>query len=404
MIPNATISNQAPSNQAGTSTPHANPNPNPNPTTNASSHAATHAPKKSAGKRAAIVALSALACLSGALGVTALESTALSAHTPWSVDGRSKPKIKKTTKKHKQKTAAAKVSKMQKPKSKAKAKRFQTSQNAPQAQDAVDQANQDTENAENAESTENVENCEYDETAEEYWCDEDFASDEPTEEDATTATPLGVYAIKGNDVVTTGASPATAKAVTAAWKHFATLIPQDRRMMITTFTLIDKRETEYDGQVEETDNTNHTWELRLKAGEDADDFVVVHEFGHLLTLSPQQLDDAVSKRNCNVYRFWEGCPRPNSFSGRFINRFWTPDMVRQAEANSKRFEKRNPGAFVRDYSATNPGEDLADTFAEFVTNAEQPKGNRIVDQKINMFWADPDMMFLRTQIRANGKF
>jgi hypothetical protein len=107
---------------------------------------------------------------------------------------------------------------------------------------------------------------------------------------------------------------------------------------------------------------------------------------------------------CAPYRFWEGCPRPNSFSDQFLRRFWTADLVRQSEADYKKVDRRHPGWFVRDYAATNPGEDMADTFAEFVTTANQPTGTRVVDQKINMFYADPDMASLRNQIRANGRF
>jgi hypothetical protein len=364
-------------------------NPTPTTPTTLTTPTTPTAPTKLMRKRGVIAALAALACLTSVMGAVALDSSASPTQAKQSAsDGRAKPKTKKTGR-HTPKTTAVRVPK--KKRTKPKTAQFQAVENGNDGQDASN----------GEDGIDNLENCEYDETNDEYWCDEESTSIQPATEGATTTE--GVYKINGNEVDTNGASPATAKAVTAAWKHFATLIPQDRRTMITTFSLIDKNETEYDGQVEETDSKNHTWALRLKAGKDADDFVVVHEFGHLLTLSPQQLDSSVSKRNCQTYRFWEGCPRTTSFSGRFIDRFWTPDMVRQTEANHKRFEKRNPGAFVRDYAATNPGEDLADTFAEFVTAAKQPTGNRIVDQKINMFWADPDMMFLRTQIRANGK-
>jgi hypothetical protein len=318
--------------------------------------------------------------------------------------GRTKGKLAKTShkKKQKAKVTTARVRPKHKPKPVAT-----TFQNGQDGQDGADAA--DGHDVENQDWEQNVEGCEYDETNDEYWCDEDAEpsqaiQDTQSAEQEPTTTTGDVYKISGDNVDTSGASPATAKAVTAAWKHFAKLIPAERRTMISTFSLIYKSEQGYDGQVERVDDKNDRWELRLKPGADADDFVVVHEFAHLLTLSQQQLDQQVPEKKCAPHRFWEGCPRPNSFSDQFVRRFWTADLVRQAEADYKKVDRRHPGWFVRDYAATNPGEDMADTFAEFVTTAKQPTGNRVVDQKINMFYADPAMVSLRAQIRANGKF
>lgn len=362
-------------------------------------------PKKStASKRIVIVALSALACLTGI--VAQARMSADSGREASSLNsGRTTGKLAKTSHKKKQKATVTTARVRPKHKPKPVATTFQNRQDELDGADGQD-------GVENQDWEQNVEGCEYDETNDEYWCDEDTEPSQPIQdtqpsestEEKTTTTSEGVYKISGDNVDTSGATPATAKAIIAAWKHFAKLIPAERRTMISTFSLIDKSEQGYDGQVERVDDKNDRWELRLKPGTDADDFVVVHELAHLLTLSQQQLDQRVPERKCAPYRFWEGCPRPNSFSDQFVRRFWTADLVRQAEADYKRVDRRHVGWFVRDYSATNPGEDMADTFAEFVTNANEPTGNRIVDQKINMFWADPDMMFLRAQIRANGKF
>jgi hypothetical protein len=315
--------------------------------------------------------------------------------------GRTKGKLAKTNHKKKQKAKVTTARARPKRKPKPVAITVQNGQDGADGADEQDVENQDWE--------QNLESCEYDETNDEYWCGEDTEPSQDTQpsestEEETTTTSEGVYKISGDNVDTTGATPATAKAVTAAWKHFAKLIPAERRTMISTFSLIDKSEQDYDGQVERVDDKNDRWELRLKPGPDADDYVVAHEFAHLLTLSQQQLDQQVPEKKCAPHRFWEGCPRPNSFSDQFVRRFWTANLVRQAEADHKKVDRRHPGWFVRDYAATNPGEDLADTFAEFVSNAQQPTGNRVVDQKINMFYDDPDMASLRDQIRANGKF
>jgi len=64
------------------------------------------------------------------------------------------------------------------------------------------------------------------------------------------------------------------------------------------------------------------------------------------------------------------------------------------------FYERYQDRFVTEYAATNPGEDLAETFAVFVLN-ERPTGSTIADQKLNLLWADPEMVSLRDEIRWN---
>jgi hypothetical protein len=209
-----------------------------------------------------------------------------------------------------------------------------------------------------------------------------------------------VFPVSGDTIDVSGADPRVARTAVVTWNRFAKLIPSHRRQMIRTFALLPS-DDEYDGQVQRNDARPSEWALRLKPGDGYNlDFLNVHEFGHLLTLSQEQLDDRVSEARCTTYRFWEGCPKPNSFTERFVKQFWTPDMARQADTDDNRVYKQHPRWFVRDYSATNPGEDLADTFAEFVLEPKPTKA-RVVDQKLNLFWSDPAMVQLRAELRAN---
>jgi hypothetical protein len=57
--------------------------------------------------------------------------------------------------------------------------------------------------------------------------------------------------------------------------------------------------------------------------------------------------------------------------------------------------------FVTEYAATNPGEDIAEVFAVFVTRADKPTGLSIKDKKVQMLYEYPDLVHLRTQIRTN---
>ena len=64
------------------------------------------------------------------------------------------------------------------------------------------------------------------------------------------------------------------------------------------------------------------------------------------------------------------------------------------------FYADNADQFVTDYAATNPVEDLAETFTAFVLE-ERPTGTTIATQKVELLWGDPEMVALRDEIRAN---
>ena len=230
------------------------------------------------------------------------------------------------------------------------------------------------------------------------------AGDDFDETPATTAggsTLLHTFAVSGNVLDTKGATSADVRAATAIWSRFAKLIPADRRAMVKAFEL---RSRKYNGAyVYLDDPAKNTWVLGVQDGwtdNDELDYTLIHEFGHLLTLNAGQLQIGGTARKCSTYFFGEGCAKPDSMSARFLAQFWSPEMRRAAESNDTYLADDYPGSFVTDYAATNPAEDLAETFATFVVN-NKPTRNRMADAKVNFFWSIPEMVQLRAQIRAN---
>jgi len=73
-------------------------------------------------------------------------------------------------------------------------------------------------------------------------------------------------------------------------------------------------------------------------------------------------------------------------------------MIKSMQIIKKKYKDR----FVTDYAATNPGEDIAEVFATFVTQADQPRGNSIADQKIKLLYDFPELTQLRDKIRQNA--
>ena len=60
----------------------------------------------------------------------------------------------------------------------------------------------------------------------------------------------------------------------------------------------------------------------------------------------------------------------------------------------------NPTNYVSRYGANYFHEDIADTFAVFVLG-EEPQGDTVAEEKLRFFWADPDMVALRSAIRQD---
>lgn len=218
--------------------------------------------------------------------------------------------------------------------------------------------------------------------------------------------PLGTAEIDGDRIDTTGLSPEVAAQATAIWSRFVELIPADQRQMVTGFELLDEDYRGAHVYPDEVDPTKWVLGVGLGLGEDLDD-VLIHEFAHLLTLRAEEVPPSDHDGACPTYHTGEGCALRGSTMAEFVKRFWPRDMrdaieelyASEDEAAFDAFYQERKDQFVTDYAATNPAEDLAETFAHFVTE-DRPTGDTIADQKVQLLWADPDLVELRTQIRS----
>ncbi len=224
--------------------------------------------------------------------------------------------------------------------------------------------------------------------------------------DGADDTPLASASVDGDRLDTTGLSPEVAEQALQVWNRFVELIPADQRQMISGFELLDE---DYQGaHVYPDDNDPTRWILGVGLGLGDDlDYVLIHEFGHLLTLQAEEVPPSSDTGSCPTYHTGEGCALRGSTMAEFVNRFW-PQEMRDAveelyesedEDAFEAFYQERKDQFVTDYAATNPAEDLAETFAHFVTE-DRPTGDSIADQKVKLLWADPDLVELRTQIRS----
>jgi len=220
-------------------------------------------------------------------------------------------------------------------------------------------------------------------------------------------TPIGVFTVDGDRIDTTGAPRDVADDARALWERFVALIPADQRGMVVGFELLG---ADFAGAyVYPTDEDPTKWVLAVARGlGDELDGVLIHEFGHLLTLQAREVPPGGDADACSTYFTGEGCALSGSTFARFVERFWPQAMIDEVNAIQETadwdaadsFWERHENDFVTDYATTNPGEDLAETFAVFVMS-ERPAGDTIADQKVLFLWDDPAMTSLRDQIRTH---
>ena len=149
---------------------------------------------------------------------------------------------------------------------------------------------------------------------------------------------------------------------------------------------------------------NNKWDIYVNInvlnqdGEKEMIFTLIHEYAHILTLNNSQ----VSSKNTNCdYEIQEGCVNKKAYLYNFYNKFWKNKIKEDLKEASEKYNK-NPKAFVSEYAATNPEEDIAESFASFVFK-KKPLGNTIAEQKIMYFLSYSELIKMREAIRNNLK-
>jgi hypothetical protein len=224
-----------------------------------------------------------------------------------------------------------------------------------------------------------------------------------------------VYPVRGDQLV--GAvSPETA----AMWGRFVELVPAESRATVAAFAVFSS--DEMDAYVSQLEDDTTGWRLALN--EDLAsrpyllDRTLIHELGHLISFHPDQVPPVTSDKawyqaavSCDAYLVREGCSSEDSYLNRFVEEFWEQELLSEWEeiagiADDERrmaaiesFAAAHRDDFVSTYAATNPEEDLAESFATYVlADAESLDGS--IGERIRFFSAFPELVTLRDAIRA----
>lgn len=142
------------------------------------------------------------------------------------------------------------------------------------------------------------------------------------------------------------------------------------------------------------------------AGLDDKEFIhtVIHEFGHVVFLGSDQLNSDAAE-GCKNFSVEEGCANSHSHINRFYQTFWTELIDENTATNADEdllleFYKRYQDRFVSEYAATDPIEDAAEVFTNFVLRDKPSDVHSIANQKIGFMHTVEPLVKLRTQIRG----
>ncbi|WFD11190.1 hypothetical protein [Tepidibacter hydrothermalis] len=200
------------------------------------------------------------------------------------------------------------------------------------------------------------------------------------------------------------------------WDKSKKIIPKSYINRITEFEIMTDGKDEMLAYVHSPDNKNKKWTLAIDLedafnkkgkliGKDLDE-TIVHEFAHILTLNDNQV---IPKEIKSVnYITDEGTTKKDSYLNLFYKKFWA-DIFEEFKTYSEdeeneealiEFYDKYKSRFVSEYAATNPEEDIAESFKEFVVS-EKPKGNSIAKKKILFFYDFPELVKIREEIRKS---
>ncbi len=207
---------------------------------------------------------------------------------------------------------------------------------------------------------------------------------------------------------------ATRAAADAAWARFS-LIAGDAAQNVTAFSLYNDPDDTSEASVARDDGTESGWDLQVNAAWAADpselDHTLVHEFGHLLSLSSAEVPAVTGA--CPTLELSEGCARPGSAIAAFQERFWSqldtgaPGST-PSDSEATAFYDANGGSesFVSEYAATNVTEDVAESWAKYVLSAtpglsyRDASGSAVWSQKVRFFEGIPALVSERERIRG----
>jgi hypothetical protein len=196
----------------------------------------------------------------------------------------------------------------------------------------------------------------------------------------------------------------------ALWALFQKIASNDiSKQTVDTFSVFDDDQNATAAAVWRSEQPKK-WHVTVNQAYDNEpkDLIhtLVHEYGHILTLSEDQVPSAVTG-SCPTLSLQEGCAAQSAYITEFSKRYWqrydkkAPKNDGEDQDEVQRFYNQNgkDQTFVSEYAATNLTEDMAESFASFVLQSK-PSGTKTVDKKIAFYYEYPALVRERERIRT----
>jgi hypothetical protein len=211
------------------------------------------------------------------------------------------------------------------------------------------------------------------------------------------------------------------------WEYFTTLVPLEaRESVLAEYSLMTDGVGNELAVVTQTGSDPARWVLSVDIA-DTDDklyltYTFIHELAHLLTLGPGQVKPSLAifenpddqetyyaeAGACPDYFPGEGCSLPDSYLNIFFTEFWADineEWGRMVlfEDDAAYYEALDDfyygyrDRFLTVYAATNPEEDIAESFTIFILSPK-PAGESLAEGKILFFYRYPELVNLRKKI------
>jgi hypothetical protein len=203
------------------------------------------------------------------------------------------------------------------------------------------------------------------------------------------------------------------------WKLFTKLIPLYYRRDFKLYSVYEDSKSDTIASVVQDSNENTKWNMDVNKALFYDEawklttkestHTLIHEFAHVLSLGKSQVDYLPTnlafessidrfKEKCSSTFLSEGCLKKQSYLQAFITDFWTKAGVIATEGKGQFIYEWQESEFVTDYAATNPAEDIAESFTYFILKPK-PAGETMAEKKILFFYQYDELVKLRNLIR-----
>jgi len=198
-----------------------------------------------------------------------------------------------------------------------------------------------------------------------------------------------------------------------AWGVLAVITPPEQLSDLGLFggyesagfgetTLAYVNTLDYDGEL---------YQMSINLGEaeaDPDELklTMAHEFSHVITSLPSQIDRYILPEQCRTWDNGQGCFREDSLMWEWIETFWAGGLidtidssVEPTNASGAPLCQANSG-FLGSYAATNPEEDFAESFSAFVFRLKVD--SPVLQAKMEWFAEQPGLLEFRNRAVAEG--